>query len=161
MLQPHDVHTLHSIGVQHGQASVVLRLVTGTATLQHSRRLTLILDLKQVLSTQVLIRREAPELLAHKLVQLLSEGFSQAVSNGLHHDVVEVITLQMEYTDVSIGGIEHRHAVSNRCIGLLGDRLACKVGQVQQSSSSSSSSSVFQLKLGAARWSQRNLLISL
>ena len=125
----------------------MLQLNTGTTALQHSRRLTLIFDLEQVLSTQVLIRRVAPELLAHKLMQLLSKGFSQTISNGLHHDVIEVITLQMEYTDISISGVQHRHALSYRCTRLLGDRLARKSSQVQQSSSSSLHG--FQLGLGS------------
>ena len=55
--------------------------------------LTLIFDLQEVFCTEVLIWRVAPQVFAHYLVQLLSKGFSQAVSQCLHHDVVVVITL--------------------------------------------------------------------
>ena len=55
--------------------------------------LTLIFDLQEVFCTEVLIWCVAPQVFAHYLVQLLSKGFSQAVSQCLHHDVVVVITL--------------------------------------------------------------------
>ena len=114
------IHTLHRIGVQHDRVSALLRQVTDSATLQHSRRLTLVFDLEQVLGSQVLVRRIAPKVLAYKLMQPFSEGFSQAVSNGLHHDVIEVITLQIRYTGVHTPGSEHQHMLSTKCNGLLG-----------------------------------------
>lgn len=55
--------------------------------------LTLIFNLQEVFCAEVLIWCIAPQVFAHYLVQLLSKGFSQAVSQCLHHDVVVVITL--------------------------------------------------------------------
>ena len=64
---------------------------------------TLVLDFEEVFSAEVLIGRIAPQLLAHYLVQLLSKGFCQAVSQRLHHDVVVVITLQANMGSDIIG----------------------------------------------------------
>ncbi len=66
--------------------------------------LTLIFDLQEVFCTEVLIWCVAPQVFAHYLVQLLSKGFSQAVSQCLHHDVVVVITLSGNAI------IAHRHS---------------------------------------------------
>lgn len=63
--------------------------------------LTLVLDLQKVFCGEVFIRCVAPQVLAHHLVQLLGKGFSQAVSQGLHHDVVVVITLKTERKETS------------------------------------------------------------
>ena len=55
--------------------------------------LTLIFDLQEVFCAEVFIWCVAPQVFAHYLMQLLSKGFSQAVSQCLHHDVIVVITL--------------------------------------------------------------------
>ena len=57
-------------------------------------RLTLVFDLEQVFSAEILIRSIGPEVLAHNLVQLLSKGFRKAVSYGLYHDVIVIVPLQ-------------------------------------------------------------------
>ena len=56
----------------------------------------MIFDFEQVFSAEVLIRSIGPEVLAHNLMQLLSKGFCKAVSDGLHHDVVIVVPLQVK-----------------------------------------------------------------
>lgn len=63
--------------------------------------LTLVLDLQKVFCAEVFTRCVAPQVLAHHLVQLLSKGFGQAVSQGLYHDVVVVITLKKDRKQTS------------------------------------------------------------
>ena len=66
-----------------------------TAPVKHGpRQLTLVFDLQKVLCSEVLVSCISPQVLAHDLMQLLSKGFCQAVSQCFYHDVVVIITLK-------------------------------------------------------------------
>lgn len=50
----------------------------------------------QILIAEVFIRRVAPVHLTHALVEVLGEGFRQAVGNRFHHDFIVIIVLRFE-----------------------------------------------------------------
>ena len=50
----------------------------------------------QLLVAEVFVRRVAPVHLTHALVQVLGEGFRQAVGDRFHHDFIVIIVLRFE-----------------------------------------------------------------